>query len=67
MSHEIDGLSPEQLSRIRQTLEPTVEDWLRDYGVPRDKTHAQLINRVVAAVAAMHRGNVFPARPMNGK
>lgn len=62
MSSEIGGLSPEQLDRIRQAIEPTVEDWLRDYGISADKSHGQLVNRVVAAVAALHQGGVLVVR-----
>jgi hypothetical protein len=67
MSRENGSISPEQLGRIRQTLKPTVDEWLRDYGIPRDKMHAQLINRVVAAVAAMHQCDVLTVWPVNGK
>lgn len=67
MPGEIRGLSPEQLARLRQTLEPAVDDWLRDYCIPRDKTHQQLVNRVVAAVVAMHQCSVIEIQPGNGK
>ncbi len=67
MPGEISGLSPEQLDRIRQTLEPTVDDWLRDYGIPRDKTHGQLINRIVAAIAAMHQCDALTVQPERGR
>lgn len=64
MSSETGVLSPEQLDRIRQVIEPTVEDWLRDYGIARDKSHGQLVNRVVAAVVAMHQCSVLVVRPV---
>lgn len=56
------GLTAEQLGRIRRTIGPTVEDWLRDYGIPADESHGQLVNRVVAAVAALHQGGVLVVR-----
>lgn len=52
-------LTDAQLDRIRETIRPTVEDWLTDYGIPRDESHGQLENRVVAAIAAMHQGGVI--------
>ncbi|RUL89451.1 hypothetical protein [Tautonia sociabilis] len=41
------------IARIRETVQPTVEEWLRDYGRPWDKSHTQLVHRVSAAVFAM--------------
>jgi hypothetical protein len=41
------------IERIRETVRPTVEEWLRDYGHDWDRSHAQLVNRVAAAVYAM--------------
>ena len=52
-------LTDAQLDRIHDTIRPTVEDWLTDYGIPRDESHGQLENRVVAAIAAMHQGGVI--------
>ena len=52
-------LTDAQLDRIRETVRPTVEGWLTDYGIPRDKSHGQLENRVVAAIAAMHESGVL--------
>lgn len=43
-----------QLARLRETLHPTIEDWARDYGLPWDKEHDQLENRLAAALVAMH-------------
>jgi hypothetical protein len=43
-----------QLTRLRETLRPTIEDWARDYGLPWGKEHDQLENRLVAALVAMH-------------
>ena len=52
-------ITNDQLDRIRETIGPTVDDWLRDYGIPRDESHGQLENRVVAAISAMHQGGVI--------
>ena len=41
------------IERIRETVQPTVEEWLRDYDGHWDKSHTQLVNRVTAAVFAM--------------
>ncbi len=41
------------IARIRETIRPTVEEWLRDYGRHWDKSHTQLVHRVTAAVFAM--------------
>ena len=46
-------LTDEQLARIRQTIQPTVDEWRRDYGIPEGKEHGQLVNRVVAAIWAV--------------
>lgn len=58
-------LTDDQLDRIRETIRPTVEDWLIDYGIPRDESHGQLENRVVAAITAMHQGGVIEVKPIN--
>lgn len=48
--------------RIRETIAATIEEWLIDYGLTRDKSHGQLENRIVAAVVSIrqtdenHRG-----------
>lgn len=52
-------LTDAQIARIRETIRPTVEDWLTDYGIPRNESHGQIENRVVAAIAAMHQGGVI--------
>lgn len=57
MSHPLPTNA--QLDRIRETIRGTIEEWLRDYGIPRDKSHGQLENRVIAAIAAMHQGGVI--------
>ena len=58
-------LTPAQLARIRETIRPTIEDWLRDYETPRDKSHGQLENRLVAAIEAMHQGGVLTINQIN--
>lgn len=55
MNHFTDA----QLDRIRQTIEPTVNDWRTDYDIPEGKEHGQLVNRIVAAIAAMHQSGVL--------
>ena len=60
--HEEQAMTPlttAQLDPIRETILPTVEDWLRDYGQQWDKSHQQLVNRVVAAIYAMHQCGVI--------
>ncbi len=41
------------IARIRETVKPTVEEWLRDYDYQWDKSHTQLVNRIVASMFAM--------------
>ena len=50
--------STDQLDRIRETIKPTIEEWLIDYSIERDKSHGQLENRIVAAVAAIQQGGL---------
>lgn len=57
-------ISDEQADRLRRTIRPTVEDWLRDYGLEWDKPHRQLVHRVVAAIAAMHQCGVLTVGPV---
>lgn len=52
-------ISDAQLARLRETLRPTIEDWARDYGQARGKEHAQLENRLVAALMAMHEAGTI--------
>lgn len=58
-------LTDEQLARIRQTIQPTVDDWRIDYGIPEGKEHGQLVNRVVAAIYAMHQAGMIEVKPIN--
>lgn len=46
-----------QLDRIRETVRPTIEEWLTDYGIQRNKSHGQLENRIVAADVAMQQSS----------
>lgn len=48
------------IDRIRETITATVDDWLRDYGIPPGKEHRQLVNRIVAAVLAMQQTEKEP-------
>jgi len=48
-----------QIDRIRETIRPTIEEWMTDYGVSRDKSHGQLENRIVAAIVAMQQSGVI--------
>lgn len=51
--------NPAQLARIRATMTATVEGWLTDYGITPGKEHPQLVNRLVAAMVAMHKGRTI--------
>jgi hypothetical protein len=52
-------LTDAQLDHIRATVTATVDDWRRDYQIPEGKEHGQLVNRLVAAMMAMHQGGVL--------
>lgn len=65
MPRDIRELSPEQLDRIRLTIGATVDDWLQDYGIPSDKAHRQLVNRVVGAILAMHQNDFLVVQPVD--
>ena len=67
MPRDIRELSPEQLDRLRRTIEATIEDWLQDYGLPPDKPHRQLVNRVVGAILAMHQSDFLVVQPLDGE
>lgn len=66
-------LTDDQTAGLRRVIGPAVAGWLRDYGLPPDKAHRQLVHRVGGAIAAMHRCGALtvgpvtsPARPRPG-
>ena len=61
-ANQLTQPSTVQLDRIRETIRPTIEEWLTDYHISRDKSHGQLENRMVAAVAAIQQST--PASQM---
>jgi hypothetical protein len=56
-----------QLDRMRQTIAPIIEEWRTDYHIPNGKEHGQLVNRIVAAIAAMHQSGVLTIRDGDGR
>jgi hypothetical protein len=48
------------IERIRETITATIEEWLTDYGLTRDKSHGQLENRIVAAILAIQKADEQP-------
>ena len=41
------------IARIRETVQPAVEAWLRDNGGRWDASHAQLVERIAVTINAM--------------
>jgi len=41
------------IARIRESVQPAVEDWLRDNGGRWDVSHAQLVERIAVSIDVM--------------